>query len=134
GRVWGGRRQRAAAGGTGAAATVASYCRPVPPLMYSRARSSIGSLPDSRSSTVGTTSTSGFTPRPAYSVPSAYEWRVTENWTPQFLGSANVAMSPTLPADGSPMMTPRPVVRNAARRSSAAPEVALDATNAIGPP
>src|SRR5256886_1150848 len=102
-------------------------------LAVARIRARGGWLPARRSSTVGTTSRSGFTPIPAYSVPSANEWRVTGSCTPQFLGSAKVAISPTLPADGSPMITPRPVARKAARRSSAAPEVPLDASSVMGP-
>src|SRR5260370_35501235 len=85
-------------------------------------------------STVGTTRTSGGTPSPANSVPSGNVWRVTQNCTPQPLGRANVATSPALPAEGSPMITPRRAAGNAARKSSAALPEALDASTAIGPP
>src|SRR5690349_20673870 len=108
--------------------------RPLPPSKYSLAFSSAGSLPASRSFTVGTTSTSGLTPAPAKSVPSGERCRVTENCTLQLFGSANVATSPGLPPDGSPITAPRPAARNTATRSSAAPLVALEISTAMGPP
>src|SRR5207244_3525870 len=59
--------------------------------------------------------------------------RVTENCTAQLFGSWMGATSPGVPADGSPTVIPRPEVRNATRKSSAAPAVPVDASTARGP-
>src|SRR5437773_403691 len=52
---------------------------------------------------------------------------------PEVADSAIVSASPGLPADVSPMITPRVAFRNATSKSSAAPAVAFDASTAIGP-
>src|SRR5438309_1647975 len=83
------------------------------PLTYSRARSSTASVPACTSATVGETVSSGWIPFPANSSPLGNAWRVTESCIAQFLGSVIVSASPGLPADGSPMITPRVAFRNA---------------------
>jgi len=100
---------------------------------YSRARSRAASVPACTSATVDETVNSGWIPFPANSSPLGNAWRVTESCIAQFLGSAIVSASPGLPADVSPMITPRVAFRNATRKSSAAPAVAFDASTAIGP-
>src|SRR5207302_1245588 len=101
------------------------------PLTYSRARSSTASVPACTSATVGETVSSGWIPFPANSSPLGNAWRVTESCIAQFLGSVIVSASPGLPADGSPMITPRVAFRNATRKSSAAPAVAAFATRGV---